>query len=906
MDIKDIRYNIIDIECLYYKKDGVNSGYFSFQYLTDEMEEAKIFECRTDKHFHTLYRSLSKTNRPMYCYSIDYDKLMINCFCKMVEKGITNIAWKLRNISDFYINGDVNFFQLNKEFWVDIYYENKNSFDGDDLYEWSLDQLKENKSDNEIEFINRYDWLLGKSKLFSKLNILEIPKIMYYYTIRQDNKPRMTISLKKLQLFYENYNIKFDFAKYMNMADIEKDGLYDEFIKYSLNDVDFLKRIWDKKAKDDIVKRIYAVKAVKKLNPDFEVSERAIYSENNTKLINEILKIDNPNKDIKINYLDYVNTPYDKFNNFASFITLNQDVKKDKELKNKYCETYEKIYENDDTKKYEDGQVETIVNTIDELNINDVMVKFGLGGLHGSLENYIQDDLIHLDYRSQYPSIILQYKELFSQIINVDLYEQVYNMRNFEIKPRLKQLYEDQKNQDSINKLAQLKKDAEDQLKIIHDGGNDGADIAVYQDYMSEIEHLETKSKEIYDEITQLTELEQGLKLILNTAYGLINSNFKLSIANKTLGRLICLKGQSMLLNLMYKLGKTEIANVNTDGIIVKNTENLDIDQIVKEDEDRYFVLGVSKIDKLIQKSVNSYIKISNGKMKTKGEFNLSIKNYINKHDKFIGLPNALRMIENKPNEIYPIYFNRRYVDVQGYEEDFKDHAYYLTDKDNGAMAIKKTIRPLILGCEGEIMYFTPDKEKARIGEYNRFATLTHNKIMEHRLSDSSKGIKYYKYELSPDENEDSIKNKRFIKRKLAQLKKDNILIVGNISIDGSEHKTTILCQGNNPVKDFNNYTMTNILKSKNVTGFYLAENNSYHMVSTDNLETIELLDNFNTLTVTHKSGRKCYIFGDIDKEYIKCFENIRYQKGISIPLVKLDDSYTCDFNKPQYLISDL
>lgn len=522
--------------------------------------------------------------------------------------------------------------------------------------------------------------------------------------------------------------------------------------------------------------------------------------------------------------------------------------------------------------------------------------------LHGAIENYIRNDLIHLDYRSQYPSIILQYKELFSKIINVDLYEQVYNMRNFEIKPKLKKLYEDQKNQDSINKLAQLKKDAEEQLKVIEDNGNDGADIAVYQDYQREIELLDNKSKLVYEEIQELTELEQGLKLILNTSYGLINSNFKLSIANKTLGRLICLKGQSMLLNLMYKLGNTEIVNVNTDGIIIKNNLNLDIDKIVEEDEDRYFVLGVSKIDKLIQKGVNSYLKITNGKMKTKGEFNLSIKNVINKHDKFISLPNALNMIENKPNKIYPIYFNSKYVEVQGYENDFKDHAYYLTDKLNGSMAIKKTIKPLILGCEGEIYYFTTYKEKAKIEQYNKFAKLTHNKIMEHRLNDTSKQIKYYKYELKEDQDQESIREKRAIKKRLAHLGRDNILIVGDI--DG--HKTTILCQGNNPVKDFNNYTMTNILKSKNVTGFYLSDNNKYHMVSTDSLETIEYLDNFNTLTVTHKSGRKCYIFADIDKEYLKCFDNIKYQKGISLPLVKLDGSYTCDLNKPQYLISDL
>lgn len=886
MDIKDIKYNIIDIECLYYKKDGVNSGYFSYQYLTDEMKEAKIFECRQDKHFHILYKALSNTDRPMYCYSIDYDKLMINCLCKMVEKGITNIAWKLRNISDFMIDGDVNFFQLNKEFWVDIYYKNQNNENIDDLYQWSLDRLKENKSQPEIEFINRYDWLFGKSKLFNRLNILEIPKIMYYYTIRQDNKPRMTISLKKLQLFHENYNIKFNFSKYMNMVDIEKDGLYDEFIKYSLNDVDFLKRFWEGKCKDDIIKRIYAVKAVKKLRPDFEVSDRAIYSENNTKLINEILKIDNPEKDIKINYLDYVKTPYSDFNRFVSFTTLNQDITKDSQLKKLYCEKYDKLYENDDTKKYEDGQVETIVNTIDELNINGIMVKYGYGGIHGAIEKYISEDLIHLDYRSQYPSIILQYKELFRNIIDVDLYEQIYNMRNFEIKPKIKELYTEYK---------QLDQDIKDQLVIIEKGGNDGADIAICKDYY-------TRFGQIEKEIEELTKLEIGLKLILNTTYGLINSNFRLPIANKTLGRLICLKGQSMLLNLMYKLGKTEIGNVNTDGIIIKNTENLDIDQIVKDDEDRYFVLGVTKIDKLIQKGVNSYIKISNGKMKTKGEFNLSIKNIIMKHDKYIGLHNALRMIEKKSNEIYPIYFNRKYVDIQGHEDSFKDNAWYLTDKENGNIAIKKTIRPLILGCEGEIMYFTDDKEKARIAEYTKFAQLTYNKIMEHRLNDNSKGIKYFPYKIISDEDIESIKEKRSIKRKLSKiLQRDEILISGKL--DMTNENKDILCKGNDPIKELNNYTMTDIIKSKHIIGFYL-DSNSYHMISTDNLEQQEYLDNLNTLTVTHKSGRKCYIFKEFDKEYLSCFKEVKYQNGISIPLYTLDETYTCNFKELQCLTS--
>jgi len=108
-----------------------------------------------------------------------------------------------------------------------------------------------------------------------------------------------------------------------------------------------------------------------------------------------------------------------------------------------------------------------------------------------------------------------------------------------------------------------------------------------------------------------------GLKLIMNTAYGLINSNYKLPISCKVLGRFICLKGQALLLNLAYKIisfdANIKLINVNTDGLIIKlpDEKNHDyIQHIIDDDRNGYFTLGSDKIDLLVQSDVNSYIKI--------------------------------------------------------------------------------------------------------------------------------------------------------------------------------------------------------------------------------------------------------------------------------------------------------
>lgn len=56
----------------------------------------------------------------------------------------------------------------------------------------------------------------------------------------------------------------------------------------------------------------------------------------------------------------------------------------------------------------------------------------GLGGLRGCIENYRNPYNTHieaLDYSSFYPSILLKYKELFSELVNIPQYEQIYTQK---------------------------------------------------------------------------------------------------------------------------------------------------------------------------------------------------------------------------------------------------------------------------------------------------------------------------------------------------------------------------------------------------------------------------------------------------------------------------------------------
>lgn len=738
----NIKYLIIDTECL--------SDYWSFQFKNESGIVGKIISCTCDNDFKQFYELLKAFTRPMYHYSIDYDDVMINVLCKLVENQFTNINYHMRKINDLKIQGNINYFRLNAEFWGE-YFSGGKDFDG------TVEKIKFIHNDKYIdEFLNDYSKVLGRSKVFKELNFNSIPKINYYYTIKQDKSLIPSISLKNLQLINEGFKVKFDLKNYSSMKAIKDHGLWDDFINYSLNDITSLENIFLDKPYSDIQKRMYAVKAVQMIKPDFKVSDNAIYAENNTALIVEILKIENPNKEFTFNYKDYINTPYKKFNDFVDFVNDNKEIyKKDRDLKEAYCQTFEKEYIQDDKNIEND----VLIGSFDELVINETTVVTGLGGIHGAIENTIAENLLHLDYEAQYPSIILQYKELFKEIINIELYEAIYNLR-FEYKRKLKTLQYDS------------------------------------------------------EEYIECNNIQDGLKLILNSSYGLINSNFNLPISSKTHGRFICLKGQSLLLNLISKLpAATPLINVNTDGIIVPKFEHK---EVVEADRDGYFVLGVKECKKIIQYNVNNYILDH----KTKGMFKPSIKQQINKNERItVNTVNAVKLLTGKEIKIEPIYFNAKYIG--------DDKAYYFSSR--GTQLIKNLTKPEILCLNGEPILFTSNKEDAELEMYIKYAEITKDNILNFKfVNDKSKNLMYFEYILHPDTDENN-KLKRSMKRKLGKLfNKDLIALTGfrgNVKADN---------YFNRPIKPLIQYNMTQILTSTETIGFSVHPNGDYTIFDID------------------------------------------------------------------------
>jgi hypothetical protein len=783
------RVTIGDIECIC-KADGTG-GYFSYQESNElDQEDVWITECTENQHFYQLYNKLQKEDRAIYVYSIDYDKAMINFLGKLIElerRGkiiVSNYNKTLRDLSDFLINKDqLYFFRLNGEFWMQDMKKIEKLHHGtnfDTKYKLALKSIKSRYSGRTLEFLEKYHLLLGKSKLFKSLNILEIPKIYYYYNVDVTGKIKPSIGLKNLQLLHEGVNQKFDFNTFDSADAIKEAGLWDYFIEYSKNDVQFLKKLFLDKPLKDIQKRMYAVKAIQMIDPDFYISDDVIYSENNTRLITEILKIDNPNKDIDIDYTNYIKTDFKKFNDFVSFVNIHKDITKDKELKKLYCSEAGVEYIQDDTKVVHESQVQTIINSIDIIDYKGTPIKVGLGGIHAALDNYIAENLVHLDYASQYPSTILQYRKLFGQVINVDLYEAVYNMR-LEYKAKKGTLIE-------------------------------GSEEWIEADL-----------------------IEGGLKLILNTAFGLINSEFNIAIACKTLGRFICLKGQSLLLNLCSKLHDSILINGNTDGIIIKVGAD-DIDQIIKDDEDRYYTLSRKNIDLLIQNDVNTYIMVVKGKVKVKGRFKNSVQSQMNQSNNLsCNLQNALNLIGNKEAKITPIVFHKK-INLSA-----KNKRFYLTDKDRGAIAIKQNNKPIILNCNDEEYYFTPDETNASLAMYKRYAEMTLEKIKSFTLNAKEKPKAFIECALEPDTVENT-KLKKSTKLKLGKIfDKDSINIGG---YKGS-HRVNVY-SNKKPIKPYIHYTMTQILGSTESLSLNWKPTEKYICIS------VEIL---NPLTKKAKKG---------------------------------------------------
>lgn len=107
--------------------------------------------------------------------------------------------------------------------------------------------------------------------------------------------------------------------------------------------------------------------------------------------------------------------------------------------------------------------------------------------------------------------------------------------------------------------------------------------------------------------------LSSALKLVINSIYGLLRSDYSL-LKNKMGATSVCIYGQIILYDLCKRLSSScQIVNINTDGVgFITDTE--DYIAIWKEWEEDYgFVLELDEFEKFIQKDVNNYIAVDTG-----------------------------------------------------------------------------------------------------------------------------------------------------------------------------------------------------------------------------------------------------------------------------------------------------
>lgn len=132
------------------------------------------------------------------------------------------------------------------------------------------------------------------------------------------------------------------------------------------------------------------------------------------------------------------------------------------------------------------------------------------------------------------------------------------------------------------------------------------------------------KYEEILNERIRIKHIDKqkqlGLKLILNSVYGLLKSKYSL-LHNPKASTTVCALGQILLYDLTTRLAPTcEIVQINTDGVaFIPHTD--DYKQIWKEWEQDYnLTLEEEFYKEFIQRDVNNYIAVEeDGNLKIKG-----------------------------------------------------------------------------------------------------------------------------------------------------------------------------------------------------------------------------------------------------------------------------------------------
>jgi hypothetical protein len=133
------------------------------------------------------------------------------------------------------------------------------------------------------------------------------------------------------------------------------------------------------------------------------------------------------------------------------------------------------------------------------------------------------------------------------------------------------------------------------------------------------------KYREILEERKRIKHIDKtrsdALKLILNSVYGCLNSEYSL-LYNPKAALSVCITGQIVL----YELGKRlaaeghKIVQLNTDGVAFVPRDGVDYTHIWHEWESEFdLILEEDHFDLFIQNNVNNYIGVKNGKVKVKG-----------------------------------------------------------------------------------------------------------------------------------------------------------------------------------------------------------------------------------------------------------------------------------------------
>ena len=190
--------------------------------------------------------------------------------------------------------------------------------------------------------------------------------------------------------------------------------------------------------------------------------------------------------------------------------------------------------------------------------IFDCDIKFAFGGLHGeNVNEHWFEDVKLLDVASMYPSIII----------------------NLNVLGRATNVYQSLK---------------EERLKI---------------------KHVDKQKSD-------------ALKIVLNSVYGNLKNQYSL-LFNPLASATVCIYGQMALFDLCRRLYHADytLININTDGVAFKDNDPnsplrnfMDYEIIWKQwEQDWNMTLELDEFDTWIQKDVNNYIAIKDGKVKVKG-----------------------------------------------------------------------------------------------------------------------------------------------------------------------------------------------------------------------------------------------------------------------------------------------